>query len=156
MATAFLSVVTILVFGLAFNFVQPGLMVLGGKLGVMAAGPFQPRPGWITRFNIGGVIAGLGQSYVNLTVVAMLVDWISHLGAIRFGLWPLGFLIVAYATWTTLGQTMHEQSEAHVPSAHTQGMVLTLPLTLLGFLVFIFLPSVMRAAWGWALIKALE
>jgi hypothetical protein len=101
----------------------------------------------------GSVLAAVGQSYVYLAFTAFIVSW-TKIAADRddvsgLALWPVAFLVVVAPLWMTMIRTRVEAQELEHANPQVEALHLTMLIGLVGFVVFIFAPAVVRAGWGW-------
>jgi hypothetical protein len=68
---------------------------------------------------------------------------------VGFVIWPIAFLAVFLPIWFNLGRARSEANEMKHASAQTEALHLTFLGSIVGFLVFIFIPIVPKILWGW-------
>ena len=150
MKTVF-SLVALIIWGIIANFICVFVLNLAGLPGALLAG----APGKRSKkhFIFGSIISALCQSYVYLAYVAFVVNWtllaVKRDGVIRFLLWSVAFLVIFCPIWLNLIHARIEDKEAKHTNPQVEALHITVFLTLIGFFVFIFAPSVMHFAWGW-------
>jgi len=145
------AVVMLIVFGALASFLSVFILNIAGLPGALMAGT--PGRRSKRRFVSGSIVSALGQSYVYLAFAAFIVNW-TLLAARRsdvagFLVWPFAFLAVLAPIWMNLIRARVEHTEYKHASAQLEALHLTVLVTLLGFLVFALMPSVMEAGWGW-------
>ncbi|MBN1255562.1 MAG: hypothetical protein JXA50_09845 [Deltaproteobacteria bacterium] len=145
------SIVMLIIFGVIVSFLSLYLLNIAGLPGALLAGA--PGKHSKRRFIFGSIVSALGQSYVYLTFTAFIVNW-TMLAARRedvvgFVVWPVAFFAVFIPIWLAHGRANTEAREQKSRNAQVEALGFTFLVSLLGFFVFAFVPSVMRAAWGW-------
>jgi len=145
------SLVTLIIWGLIANFISVFVLNLAGLPGTLLAGA--PGKRSKRRFIFGSIVSALCQSYAYLAYVAFVVNW-TLLAAKRedvvgFLLWPVAFLAIFGPMWSNLMHARIEDQEAKHANPQVEALYITTIVTLVGFFVFIFAPSVMHFAWGW-------
>jgi hypothetical protein len=145
------SIVKLIIFGVIASFLSVFLLNIAGLPGALLA----DKRGKSSkgRFIFGSIISALGQSYVYLAFIAFIVNW-TMIGGKRndivgFLLWPFAFLTALIPIWLTLIRATGEARERGSASAQVEALPFTFIVAVIGFLVFAFVPIVMRAAWGW-------
>jgi hypothetical protein len=145
------AIALLIVFGVVANFASVFILNIAGAPGALLAGtPGRRSKG---RFVLGSIVSALGQSYVYLAFTAFIVNW-TMLAARRgdvvgFLLWPFAFFVVVLPMWMNLIRARVEAREHEHANPQVEALHLTMLATLLGFFVFAFAPSVMKAGWGW-------
>lgn len=91
-----------------------------------------------------------GQLYASLTWVAFVTQSVNSLSAGSAGvgkwvLWIVGFWVACVPASIALKDAARAEPKTVQHGATT----LTAPLTYVGFFLFVFVPSVLRAGWGW-------
>ena len=150
METVF-TIFLLIVFGIIALILQLFILNLGGVPGVLLAG----KPGKRTkqRFIFGSIVSALGQSYINLAYTAFIVSWtllaVNSRDIVEFLIWPFAFLAVILPIWITLIKARVEAKEVEYASAQTEALHITFIITFIGFILFAFVPTVMKSLWGW-------
>lgn len=145
------SIVLLVIYGGVGGFLVLVASNIAGLPGVLIAN----IPGRRTKqcFILGTAIAAIGQSYVNLAFVSLMVSW-THLAAQRddvLGLlvWPIAFLAVQCATFKNFFMAAKEAGqqkiELHAPSI---ALYINFFVTLVAFPLFAFVPALMKA-WAY-------
>lgn len=152
MGKTLLSILLLLVFGAAASFLATFALNIVGLPGALLAGT--PGVRSKQRFQLGAIVAAVGQSYVYLAFTAFIVNWTmraSHREDIVWGflLWPVAFLTVVVPMWTNLIRGRVESREQEFANPQVEALHYTLLAALLAFFVFAFVPSTMNAGWGW-------
>jgi hypothetical protein len=112
------------------------------------------KPKWQSRGRIiiGTIIATLGQSYIYLACVAFIISWTTLASrrndVVGFLLWPVAFIAVASPLVANLFYAYGVEEEHH-EKANVVGSYITLIVSLVGFFIFAFAPTVKSMAWGW-------
>jgi ABC-type uncharacterized transport system permease subunit len=127
---------------------------LGGAPGAMLAHRLKPSENWhdgsgnVSWFGL--AVCVIGQSYVALAFCALLVGYLTNQlskrpDLIGWALWILAFGI------STMPASFALKDAAKKAEKKTQDVAaaVTLAIAPIGFIVFAFAPSVMRAGWGW-------
>lgn len=144
------SIVVLVVLGVIANFVIVFILNIAGVPGALIAG--KPEKRSKGQFIFGSVIAAIGQSYVYLAYTAFVVNWTMlaiFKQGISFIIWPIAFLAVTVPLWVNLIRARVEASEIKHANAQTEGLHITFLLTLIGFLIFAFIPKVMKIIYSW-------
>lgn len=101
----------------------------------------------------GSVISALGQSYIYLSYVAFIASWTRGAGArddvFGPGLWPVAFFAVLIPIWLTMVRARAEARQSNSTNPQVEALPLTALVAVIGFVVFAFIPGLMRMAWGW-------
>jgi len=117
----------------------PGALIGGG--GGRARGIF------------GIMLAVLGQSYVYLGFVAVVVIWtkyyIHQKDLVEFFVWPASFFACVYPIYMCAAAAEGERSRRRGSGVQTVAVVSSQFIAAIGFLVFVFVPSVVLAGWPW-------
>jgi hypothetical protein len=122
-----------------------------GLPGVFLAG----KPGNRTKgqFKFGQTIAIIGQTYIYLAYTAFIVSWtkdrIDQYDIIKFLVWTFAFLAVMGPIWKDLIHARLEDRESKYANPQVQALHNTVVLVLIGFFIFVFIPSTMNSIWGW-------
>ena len=145
------SIAILVAFGIGAQFLAIFVVNLAGAPGALLAGT--PGARSKGRFVAGSLISALGQSYVYLAFVAFVVNW-TKLACHRedvFGilLWPAAFLVCFVPIYICLIRGRVETREQGHANAQVEALHITVLLTLIGFIVFAFLPSVIKFGWPW-------
>lgn len=140
----------LILYAVVANFLMVFVLNIAGLPGAFLAG----KPGFRSRpqFILGSVVSALGQSFVYLAYTAFIVSWtmlaISDQSISIFA-WPVAFLAVLIPLWLNLIRARLESREQEHANAQVEGLHITFLITLLGFFVFAFFPSVMQSGYGW-------
>jgi hypothetical protein len=106
------------------------------------------------RFAAGVIVSALGQSYIYLAFVAVIVN-VTRLavhdhGAFGPVLWPVAFIAafipIYFCTAAGVGEAATGQSEWN-PQVY--GIFYSEVLAVIGFFVFTFFPNVIALGWPW-------
>ena len=92
----------------------------------------------------------VGQSYVALALCALVVGFTTNLLQKRTDL--IGWIIWTIAFWVACAPAFYNAKEASTKNEEkTQDIASTFTLILspIGFLLFVFAPSIMKVGWGW-------
>jgi hypothetical protein len=144
-------VILLIVFGIIANFLSIIILNVAGLPGALLAG----FPGKRSRgqFIFGSVVSALGQSYVYLAFIAVIVGWTTLAAnredVIGLLLYPFAFLTTFVPIWFALIRARVEAREQKDASVQVEALHITVIVAFVGFFVFVFAPSVMRFAWGW-------
>lgn len=138
-------------FGVIANFLATILLNIAGLLGALMAG--KPGERSKSRFVFGSLVSAAGQAYVYLAYVAFVVNW-TRVAAERqdtmaWVLWPLAFLAVMVPVLLNLLHARLEAQELAFGNPQVEAMHITFLAALLGFALFVFVPAVASAGWGW-------
>ena len=148
------EVLTLVVFGVlalvvamfGVNFVGIPGMLIAGATGHRSKG----------RFIVGCIVSVLAQSYLYLAVTGFIVSWtqftLRREHAVSWLLWPVAFLAVMLPLSATISSARISVRTAKYPDYVVHGLItldITIVITFIGFLVFAFIPCVMRVGWGW-------
>jgi ABC-type Na+ efflux pump permease subunit len=100
------------------------------------------------------VLATLGQSYIYLGYVAFVVNWTDTVVAqndvpLGFLLWIPALLIVVYPISWMIGFTRTRAEARGFRSAQDAAVPITFLVAILGFIVFAFVPSLIKMGWSW-------
>jgi hypothetical protein len=106
------------------------------------------------RFAIGVIVSALGQSYVYLAFVAVIVDFTKHAvhsgGVFAAVLWPVAFIAsfapIYLCAAAGVGEAATGQSEWN-PQVYAVGF--SEVLTVIGFFIFAFFPNIVALGWPW-------
>jgi hypothetical protein len=144
------TIFTLILYAAAANFLAIFVLNIAGVPGALLAG----MPGIRSKpqFIFGSVVSAFGQSFAYLAFTAFIVNWtmlaISY-QKVSIIVWPVAFLAVLLPLWFTLIQARLESREQGHANAQVEGLHITLLLTLLGFFLFVFFPSIMQGVYGW-------
>lgn len=148
------SIAALVILGVIANFAAVFILNIIGAPGAFIAGSSgenyinRSKP----RYIIGSIISTLGQSYIYLAYTAFIVNWtllaVSKQG-ISFIIWPIAFLVVIIPIWLASMRARAEGREGKYINAQIEALPITLFLSLVGFFVFAFAPSVMEIIYGW-------
>ena len=145
------TVSLLVVYGMIANFLMVIVLNVVGVPGALLAG--QPGKRSKGRFITGSIVSAIGQSYVYLAYTAFIVSWAAGAASrddvLGFIVWPFAFLAVVLPFWMNLIRARLEAREMEHASAQTEALHLTFLVALSGFFVFVFMPTVMEALWGW-------
>lgn len=147
----FTSIVFLLVFWAAAQFLAVIIVNLAGLPGALLAG----RPGVRSkgRFVAASLVSAIGQSYVYLAFVAFVVNW-TRLASQRedvsgIFLWPVAFLACFVPIYTSLIRARVEAQEQAHANPQVEALHITVLISVIAFFVFAFLPITITAAWPW-------
>jgi len=141
-----LSIVMLIIFGSIALF----LLAIAGLPGALLT----LKSKWRSRGRIiiGSIISTLGQSYIYLAYVAFIISWTTLASrrndVVGFLLWPVAFIAVASPVVANLIHAYGVEEERYA-KANIVGSYITLIVSLVGFFVFAFVPTVTRTAWHW-------
>jgi hypothetical protein len=146
-----MSIAILVGFGIAAQFLSIFLVNLAGTPGALLGGT--PGARSKGRFVIGSLVSALGQSYAYLAFVAFVVNWTklaSHReDVVGIFLWPVSFLVCFVPIYMCLIRGRVEAREQCHANAQVEALHITVLLTLVGFIVFTFLPRAIRLGWPW-------
>lgn len=124
---------------------------VAGLPGALAAG----KPGQRSkrRFLLGAVLSAIGQSYLYLAYVALVVSW-TRLAAARpdvigWLLWPFAIFAALLPILSSLYSAMSEAAEQKYANPQVQALQLTTMVAPLGLIAFIFFPKLITILWAW-------
>lgn len=137
---------SLMLFAIVANFLALFVLNIAGVPGALLAG----KPGIRSKpqFIFGSVLSAFGQSFVYLAFTAFIVNWTMH-QKVSIIAWPFAFLAVLLPIWFNLIGARLESQELEHANPQVEGLHLTLLLTLLGFFLFVFFPSMMQSIFGW-------
>ncbi len=116
---------------------------------ILSAGATNRSPDGITPI-WGLLLTMAGQLYASLCLVALSIHVVeAHFrGTTVLGkwvVWSVAFFVSIAPVIMALKDAVHAERRNVQHSA----MTLTAPLTVLGFFLFLFFPTIMNAGWGW-------
>jgi hypothetical protein len=149
-----ISVAILFGFAAAATFGFLFVLNIAGMPGAFIAGKVQRGFSW--RWFFGFLVATIGQSYVSLAYTAFIVNWVS-LAVSKQGLnapavWAAAFFAVAFPICKTyLGAAIEAKQDGyfHLQHAQLDALGWTTLLTILGFIIFALVPSLMHPLYGW-------
>ena len=104
------------------------------------------------RFLVGVIVSALGQSYIYLVWVVLIVNFTKHESHVVFApvIWPVAFIAsffpIYFCAAAGAGEAATGQSEWN-PQVYA--ILYSQVLTIIGFFVFAFFPSVIELGWPW-------
>lgn len=126
--------------------------VLGfaGAPGACLTAAAMRRTGSQTIPTWGLLLTTAGQLYASLAFVASIVQTTSArlagtAGVAKWIAWTVAFVVACAPAFIAL----KDAARAETKNVQHGASTLTAPLSLLGFFLFVFAPSVLRAGWGW-------
>jgi hypothetical protein len=147
-----LTAIVLVIFGVVANFLSIWVLNIAGLPGALIAlGKTKPGKG---RAIIAIILAALGQSYVYLAYTAFIVNWTSGASVrndvpLGFLLWLPAFLAVFIPIWLAVGAARVEAAERGSMAVQVEALHITTCLAILGFIVFAFVPNLIKLGWGW-------
>jgi hypothetical protein len=108
---------------------------------------------------LGLILSILGQTYASLAFVALIIQsvasWVGDSSGFgKWVLWIVGFAIAIAPSQIALKDAtaqwrdgFREQSVGRTTSCYATTFVA--PITIIGFLLFIFFPNLLSMGWGW-------
>jgi hypothetical protein len=124
---------------------------LAGLPGALAAG--QPGLRSKHRFIFGSLISALGQSYLYLAYIALIVSWTrlsaEHQDVTGWIVWPFAFFAVVVPILSSLFTAKAEAAELAHANPQVEALHLTVIVSLLGFVAFAAFPKLARTFWAW-------
>ena len=145
--------VAIILFGVAAFGKFPAVLLLNiaGLPGALIAGVSEPPAGF--RRLLGILICAIGQAYVYLAYVAMVVGWTSRYtqdSAISaWVLWPLALLAALLPVQASLFEAKKEADETGRSNVQVEALYFTTFFSLVGFILFVFVPVIAKSGWFW-------
>lgn len=144
-------VLILLAAGLLIKFLTVLALNLAGLPGALAAG--QPGKRSKQRLICGSIVSALGQSYLYLAYVALIVSWTrlsaEHADVIDFVIWPFAFFAVMAPIFSSLLTAKAEAAEYEHANPQVVALHLTVLTSLLGFVAFTSFPALARTLWFW-------
>lgn len=152
MATIYV-ILLLIVFATIATIVDLYILNIAGIPGALIAG----KPGIRSKsqFIIGSIISSLGQSYINLAYTAFIVSWtmfkVDNGNVVKFIVWIFAFIAVISPIWKTYNSANREEKEKDTKYGNPQveALILTALITLIGFFIFVFVPTIMSIFWSW-------
>ena len=130
------------------------ILNIAGLPGGLIGGKVQRGFSW--RWFLGFLVATIGQSYVSLAYTAFIVNWanlaVSKQGLSPTVIWAAAFLAVAFPickTYFGAATEARQDGYFHLQHAQLDALGWTTLLTIVGFFVFSFVPSLMRVMYDW-------
>jgi hypothetical protein len=151
MKTIFAAVVLV-VLGIVANFLSIWVLNVAGLPGALiAVAPSKASKG---RAILAIVLTILGQSYVYLAYTAFIVNWTSTASArsdvpMGFLLWIPALLVVIFPIWWMMGSSSERAKARGFVSVQDEAVGITFLIVILGFILFAFIPSLIKLGWGW-------
>lgn len=124
---------------------------LAGLPGALAAGT--PGQRSKQRFVVGSLLSALGQSYVYLAYVALVVAW-TRVSAARadivgWVIWPFaGYAVFVPISWL-LYKAREEAAEHTYANPQVEALQITFLVASIGFFAFAIFPALYKLLWGW-------
>jgi hypothetical protein len=119
---------------------MPGAFIGYGKAG-------------LARTILGTIVAILGQSYVYLAFVGLVVagtKYYIHQGAILpIFVWPAAFFACFFPIYLCAAAANAEYSEGSGSGVQTNAVLMSELIAAIGFFVFAFFPNVIALGWPW-------
>jgi hypothetical protein len=113
---------------------------------------FGARQGW-ARTILGITLSVLGQSYVYLAFVALVVTWtkyyIHQAGLSPIFVWPASFFAGVFPIYCCAAAADAEYSQGSGSGVQTTAVLIGQFVAAIGFFVFIFFPRVAALGWPW-------
>jgi hypothetical protein len=148
------SVAILFGIGAVASFAFLFILNIAGLPGGLIGGKVQRGFSW--RWLLGFLVATIGQSYVSLAYAAFIVNWaslaVSKQGLSPTIIWMTAFFAVAVPICRTyLGAAKEAKQDGyfHLQHAQLDALGWTTLLTIVGFFVFAFVPSLMHVMYGW-------
>ena len=104
------------------------------------------------RFSVGVIISAVGQSYVYLAFVALVVNFTKfevHSGGVfGFVVWPIAF-IATFAPVYLCAAAAIVEAGGGAWNVQVMAIVFTEWLSVIAFFLFVFFPSLITLGWPW-------
>lgn len=101
----------------------------------------------------GIILAVLGQSYVYLGFVAVVVTWtkyyIHQKHLVEVFVWPASFFACVYPIYLCAAAAEEERSRGRGSGVQTVAVMTSQFIAAIGFFVFVFVPGVILVGWSW-------
>jgi hypothetical protein len=125
---------------------------LAGLPGALIGGSFRRDAGWPRAF-LGIILAILGQSYVYLAFVALVVvgtNYYIHREALSpIFVWPASFFACIFPIYCCAAAANAEYSEGSGSGVQTNAVLFGQLVAVIGFFVFVFSPNMIAMGWPW-------
>lgn len=146
------AVTVLIVCGVVANFLSVWVLNIAGLPGALIA--VNKNKASKGRATAAMIIAALGQSYACLAYTAFVVNWTAGASArgdvpLGFLLWIPAFLAVLFPIWSSLGAARVEATERGFMNVQDVALHYTTIVAALGFIVFAFVPRLIKLGWGW-------
>jgi hypothetical protein len=105
------------------------------------------------RFGLGVMISTLGQSYVYLGWVAVVVNFTKHESGTIYGpvIWSVAFITSFFPVYLSAAAGVGEAAAGESEwNPQVYAVLYTEILAVIGFFIFAFFPSVIAVGWPWA------
>ncbi len=144
------------VFSILILFLGPTIALLPIAIAINVAGTpgaliaIKPVVRSGSRFLLATMIAAVGQSYVYLAWVALVVSWTQgREHAIMWLVWPFAFFASVAPIVKLQAESRKEAIENGFSNPQVEACSFTLVLAFIGFLAFTLSPYLMNVCWSW-------
>ena len=147
----------LLFFGWVFYNVSLFVLNIAGFPGALVAwgtSPFKERQSLAghLRFAFGVIVSVIGQSYVYLAWVALVVRFTIHESPAVFApvIWPVAFVASFFPIYLCAAAGLAEASTGQSEwNAQVMAVLVCQALAVIGFFIFAFFPNVITLGWPW-------
>lgn len=125
---------------------------LAGLPGALIGGSLRRDAGWPRTF-LGIILAVLGQSYLYLAYVALVVAGTKHYvhqaALSPIFVWPACFFAFVFPIYCCAAAANVEYSQGSGSGVQTNAVLIGQLVAAVGFFVFVFFPNVIALGWPW-------
>ena len=147
-----IAVGILIVIGFSGQLLWLTVLNLAGVPGALIGGGFRREGRW-ARTILGIMLAVLGQSYVYLAFVALVVTWtkyyIHQKGMSPIFVWPASFFACVFPIYLCAAAAEGEYSQGSGSTVQTIAVIIGQFIAAIGFFVFVFFPNVILVGWPW-------
>src|SRR6266568_8936200 len=123
---------------------------LAGVPGALIGGELRRGAGQV-RTILGIMLAVLGQSYIYLGFIAVVVTWTKYYihqgGMSPVFVWPASFFACVFPIYLCAAAAEGEYSQSSGSAVQTIAVITSQLIAAIGFFVFAFLPNVILVGW---------
>ncbi|GEM_PF-1093287 len=146
-------IIVLIVFSVIAYYLEGIVLNLVGLPGILIARGIDKQIKKRSARVIALILTTAGQAYTHLAFTAFIVGWTfaatGRDDVVGFLVWPFAFLAALYPIHGNLREALQEAAEMNQMNIPTKALHITYALTVIGFFVFAFIPTVMRTGWRW-------